>query len=307
MKILNFGSLNIDNVYRVANIVRPGETISSISMEIHCGGKGLNQSLALAKAGMEVFHAGMVGREDGSLLLNALSRGGVRTELIGTCEGKSGHCVIQVDDRGQNSIVLCGGANHAITKAYVQEVMDHMEPGGLLLLQNEINHMELILKEAKKRGLFVILNPSPMDETLINMDLSGVGMFLLNEVEGADIAGVSETEEIIEAIQRKYPGVELVLTLGSQGSVYAGKYGVIRQAACRVNAVDTTAAGDTFTGYFISEYFAHGDVKKALELASRASAIAVTRPGAAESIPVRSEVEAYKKQKIEKFEKNRKN
>ena len=116
MKIINMGSLNLDNVYQVRNIVRPGETISSTGMEVHCGGKGLNQSIALAKAGMEVYHAGIVGTADGDMLIQALEDAHVNTSLIKRIEGKSGHCIIQVDENGQNCIVLHGGANHAFTE-----------------------------------------------------------------------------------------------------------------------------------------------------------------------------------------------
>ena len=291
MKIFNFGSMNIDNVYRVHHIVRPGETISSIGFQKNPGGKGLNQSIALAKAGMDVWHAAITGEEDGGFLLDVLKEGGVHTELIGTCEGRNGHCIIQVDDEGQNCIFLFGGSNHAITEEYIAKVMAQTKEGDLLLLQNEINGMDRILEEAAKKHLFVILNPSPMDDKLLALDLSHVSMFILNEVEGADLAGTQDPDGIIKAMREKYPEAEIVLTLGKEGSVYSGKYGTFRQEAFPVKAVDTTAAGDTFTGFFIHEYFSIQNVQHALRFASKASSIAVTRPGAAASIPWRAEVE----------------
>lgn len=291
MKILNFGSLNLDNVYRVHNIVRPGETIATLSYEVICGGKGLNQSVALGRAGMEVRHAGIVGQEDGGMLIDMLKSGNVDTSLIRKIPGKSGHCVIQVDDSGQNCIFLHGGANHAVTQDYIDQVMDGMEKGDLLLLQNEINAMDRILQTAKEKELYVILNPSPMNRELLKLDLSGVGMFILNEVEGGDLTGEKEPELVLEKMRQLYPDAEIVLTLGSAGSVYSGAYGNARQEAYRVQAVDTTAAGDTFTGFFISTYFTEHDVGKALELASRASSVAVTREGAAPSIPWRKELD----------------
>ena len=290
MKIFCFGSMNIDNVYRVPHIVRPGETLSSRGYQKNPGGKGLNQSIALARAGMEVWHAGMTGSEDGDFLLDTLKQSGVHTELTGTCEGKSGHCIIQVDDAGQNSIFLFGGANHAITEAYIDRVMQKTAPGDLLLLQNEISGLPVILKEAAKRGLYIILNPSPMDSALLELDLSCIDMFLLNEVEGADLAGTTQPDAILEAMRQRFPHAEIVLTLGEKGSVYCGRAGIIRQDAIPAQAVDTTAAGDTFTGYFISEYFPSGDAKAALQIAARAASIAVTRPGAASSIPYRNEL-----------------
>ena len=290
MKIYNFGSMNIDNVYRVHHIVRPGETISSLGYQKNPGGKGLNQSIALAKAGMDVWHAGIAGKEDGDFLLDVLSQAGVHTDLIGRCDGRNGHCIIQVDDEGQNCIFLFGGSNHAVTDAYVDSVMKQMQSGDLLLLQNEISGMDRILKRAAQKNLFVILNPSPMDEALLSLDLGCVSMFLLNEVEGADLAGTSDPDQILTVMHEKYPNAEIVLTLGSEGAIYSGRYGTFRQSAFTVRAVDTTAAGDTFTGFFIREYFESRNPAAALRIASRASSIAVTRPGAAASIPLREEV-----------------
>ncbi len=291
MKIINMGSLNLDNVYQVRNIVRPGETISSTGMEVHCGGKGLNQSIALAKAGMEVYHAGIVGTADGDMLIKALEDAHVNTSLIRKIEGKSGHCIIQVDENGQNCIVLHGGANHAFTEEYIGQVLDQLSEGDYLLLQNEINMPERILKEAARRHLSVIMNPSPMDDTLRSLDLSTVSMFILNEVEGEDLTGEKDPDAILQKMKERYPDTEVVLTLGSSGSVYSGASGVFRQGIFPVKTVDTTAAGDTFTGYFISEYMSSKDAQKALRIAAKASSIAVTRAGAAPSIPWKEEVE----------------
>ncbi|MGN1382493.1 MAG: ribokinase [Eubacterium sp.] len=292
MKILCFGSLNLDHVYRVHHIVRPGETISSLGVETHCGGKGLNQSVALAKAGALVWHAGAVG-EDGQVLVTRLQDAGVQTNLIEHLDGPNGSCVIQVDDAGQNSIVLFGGTNQRIDESYVDEVCSHFEKGDLVLLQNEISCLPYILKTAAARQMTIVLNPSPMTRELMTMDLSAVSLFLLNEVEGGDLTGETDPERILDGLQQRYPKAEVVLTLGGNGSRFRGRCGEIRQKAYPVQAVDTTAAGDTFTGYFIADYYASGDAGHALDLASRASALAVTRPGAAESIPVKADVEGW--------------
>ncbi len=292
MKILCFGSLNLDHVYRVHAIVRPGETISSLGVETHCGGKGLNQSIALAKAGAPVWHAGAVG-EDGQALIRRLQNASVHTDLIEHLDGPNGSCVIQVDDEGQNSIVLFGGTNQRIDRAYVDEVFAHFEKGDLVLLQNEISCLPYILEKAATKQMTVILNPSPMTKELMTMDLSAVSFFILNEVEGGDLTGETDPDRILKGLEERYPKAETVLTLGGNGSCFHGKGQTIRQMAYPAQAIDTTAAGDTFTGYFIADYYASGDAAHALDLASRASAIAVTRPGAADSIPLRSEVEAW--------------
>lgn len=296
MKVLCFGSLNIDMVYQVDHIVNPGETIAASSVDFHSGGKGLNQSVALSKAGSEVWHAGMVG-EDGDMLLEELESAGVDTSLIERSGVRTGNAIIQVDALGQNSIVLFGGANQCITEEYIDKALSSFGGGDVLLLQNEINRIGMIIDKAARKGLRIVLNPSPFNEKLLEADLSKVSLFLINEVEGAQIAGApvenaaDNYEELLEKVSSSYPSSEIVMTLGSKGCVYRGAEGTIFLEAEKVRAVDTTAAGDTFTGYFITEYFGRGDAYAALDLARRASAIAVTRPGAAESIPFRNELE----------------
>ena len=293
MKVLNFGSLNLDYVYSVDHMVAPGETLASSGMNVFCGGKGLNQSIALAKAGVPVYHAGMIG-EEGGILLEACKGGGVNAEFIRTIPGKSGHTIIQVDKDGQNCILLYGGANRSITKEYVDEVLGSFEEGDILLLQNEVNLLDYIIDSAYERGMTVILNPSPYDSALDVCDFGKVSMFLLNEVEGAQVTGEEDPEKILEKLKTLYPDTKVVLTLGGNGSVYQYKDEQYRQGVYKVKAVDTTAAGDTFTGYFISSVIEGMPVPEGLKLAAKASAIAVSREGATASIPLREEVLAWK-------------
>lgn len=289
MKVLNFGSLNLDYVYSVDHMVTPGETLASYGMSVFCGGKGLNQSIALAKAGVPVYHAGMVG-EEGGALLEACKEGGVKTDFIKTIPGKSGHTIIQVDKEGQNCILLFGGANRSITKEYVNEVLSHFEKGDILLLQNEVNLLDYIIDRAYETGMMIILNPSPYDSALDACDFSKISMFLLNEVEGGQVTGEKETDAILEKLKEIYPDAKVVLTLGGEGSVYQYRDEQYRQGIYPVKVVDTTAAGDTFTGYFISSVLEGLPVPEGLKLAAKASAIAVSRQGATASIPLREEV-----------------
>lgn len=293
MKVLNFGSLNLDYVYSVDHMVRPGETLASSGMNVFCGGKGLNQSIALAKAGVPVYHAGMIG-EEGGVLLEACKEGGVNAEFIRMIPGKSGHTIIQVDKDGQNCILLYGGANRSITKEYVDEVLGSFEEGDILLLQNEVNLLDYIIDSAYERGMTVVLNPSPYDSALDACDFGKVSMFLLNEVEGAQVTGEEDPEKILEKLKTLYPDTKVVLTLGGNGSVYQYKDEQYRQGIYKVKAVDTTAAGDTFTGYFISSVIDDMPVPEGLRLAAKASAIAVSREGATASIPLREEVLGWK-------------
>lgn len=289
MKVLNFGSLNLDYTYQVETILIPGETQASKSREIFCGGKGLNQSIALAKAGVPVYHAGMI-REEGEILLETCRENGVNTEFIRKIDGPSGHTIIQVDKNGQNCILLYGGANRSITREFVDEVLAAFDSGDIILLQNEINELPYIIDRAYEKKMMIFLNPSPYDHGLDSCDLSKISLFLVNEIEGYQITGEKEPEKILEKMKWLYPGAKLLLTLGGEGSVYQDETGIYRQGIYRVKAADTTAAGDTFTGYFISSVIDGLPVQEGLDLAARASAIAVSRPGASASIPLREEV-----------------
>ena len=289
MKILNIGSLNYDYVYSVNHIVNPGETVSSTNMETFCGGKGLNQSVALARAGEKVYHAGMIGTE-GELLLDTCRENNIDITYIKSIEGKSGHTIIQVDENGQNCILLYGGSNRSLTKDYVDSVLNCFEKGDWILLQNEVNLLSYIIDKAYEKGLKIALNPSPYNKAVIECDLSKISLFLLNEIEGEQITGKSATKEILDYMIEHYEEAQVVITLGSEGVMYRDKNMECFHGIYKVNVVDTTAAGDTFTGYFIYSIIHNVSIKEALELSSKASAIAVSRSGATASIPYMKEV-----------------
>ena len=291
MKVLNFGSLNVDYVYQVDHMVMPGETQSSFGMEIFLGGKGFNQSVALAKAGVPVYHAGLIG-DDGLAFLDAAKEYGMHTDFIKKIDGKSGHTIIQVDKNGQNCILLYGGANRAITKEFVDSVLENFEAGDILLLQNEVSEMPYIIDKAYERGMQIFLNPSPYDAYLDACDMSKVSCFFMNEIEGGQISGgETEPDKIIEKVLEKYEKAKIVLTLGGDGSVYADKNERHQQESFKVTAVDTTAAGDTFTGYFIAGIIKGMSIKQTLKMSALAASITVSRPGATPSIPYMKEVE----------------
>ena len=194
MKILCFGSLNIDYTYKVEHFVQKGETISSQSLQVFSGGKGLNQSIALAKAGAEVYHAGAVGT-DGGFLLRQLEEAGVNTEHVAVLdEIRTGNAIIQNDKDGDNCIILYGGANQAITREQADQVLKSFDEGDYLLLQNEINELPYIMEKAHRKGMNVILNPSPMDEKMKELPLDDVDYYLLNEVEAGQILDTGETD-----------------------------------------------------------------------------------------------------------------
>lgn len=289
MKILNIGSLNYDYVYSVKHIVKPGETIASSKVETFCGGKGLNQSVALARAGTKVYHAGMLGT-DGEILLDTCRKNNIDTSYIKSIEGKSGHTIIQVDDNGQNCILLYGGTNRSLTKEYIINVLNSLEKDDWLLLQNEVNLLSFIIDKAYEKGVKIALNPSPFDEAIKDCDLSKVTLFLLNEIEGEQITGKSSAKEILEFMLEHYKNAKIVLTLGEQGVIYRDNKTEFKHGIFKVKAVDTTAAGDTFTGYFMHSIINNLSIDEALKLSSKASAIAVSKAGATNSIPLMKEV-----------------
>jgi ribokinase len=177
-------------------------------------------------------------------------------------------------------------------------VLSHFQQGDYILLQNEISQLPYIVSEARRRGMKVVLNPSPMNEKIGQIPLEYVDMFLLNEIEAAQILAVSGTdelpaEELIQALHDRFPEAAIVLTLGGAGAMYMDSQQFFRQPSYKVRAVDTTAAGDTFTGFFIGSIMTGLPVDEAMSQASKAAAIAVTRPGAAPSIPTYAEVEEW--------------
>lgn len=289
MKVLSFGSLNIDYVYAVDHIILPGETEDTGGREIHCGGKGLNQSIALSRAGVKVMHAGLVG-EEGDALIEQCAENGVDTRFIRKVPGPSGHTVIQVDKKGQNSILLFGGANRQMTPDYIDEVLSAFGEGDLILLQNEINLLDEIIERAYAKKMCIVLNPSPYDGALSSCDLNKISYFIMNELEGEAISKEKTPDGMLFFMKEHYPQARTVLTLGCDGSMYQDADGILKQGIYEVKALDTTAAGDTFTGYFIASILKGRSPKEALSIAAKASSIAVTRHGAIDSIPVLSEV-----------------
>ena len=291
MRVLNIGSLNLDYVYNLDHIVQPGETEASYELNVHLGGKGMNQSVALAKAGVDVYHGGMIG-EDGQPFLDACKEFGVHAEYIRQIDTKSGHAIIQIDKNAQNSILLYGGANQQLTSEYIDTVLADFGAEDILLLQNEVNMLPYIVNRAYEKGMTIALNPSPFNEKLHAVDMEKISIFLLNEVEGFQITGLKNPDDIIAKLLEMYPQSKIVLTLGQDGAVYADQEQKHFQPVFKVNAVDTTAAGDTFTGYFLAGLCDGLPIPEVLKMSAKASSIAVSRAGAVPSIPFREEVMA---------------
>lgn len=290
MKILNFGSCNIDYVYSIDHIVNPGETESTEKLEIFPGGKGLNQSIAVSRAGVKVFHAACLGKGS-ELLADTLEKSGVDISYIKYVDAETGHAVIQVDRKGENSIFLYSGSNKMITNEFVDEVLKNFESGDIILLQNEINNLNYIIEQSYKKGLCVILNPSPYNREITKIDFNKVSYVILNRIEASELFGYEEDSENFDCFYGKFPNLKTVLTLGSEGCRYIDSKKNIFMHAFKTEVVDTTAAGDTFMGYFAAGLSKGEAYETILKTASCAAALAVSKKGAAPSIPKLCEVQ----------------
>lgn len=285
-KILNIGSLNLDYVYAVPHFVEAGETLLSGRRDVFAGGKGLNQTVAAARAGAKVCHGGAVGA-DGEMLLDLLREAGADVSAVARVDVPTGHAIIQVSPQGENAIIILGGANRAVSLETVGAALDKVDAGDILLLQNEINGLDDILRRAAQKGLRILFNPAPMESSVKALPLELLDTLIVNEGEGQALAGD------MDALRRAYPDQRILLTQGSRGaSLWTGSE-LIFQPAFPVKAVDTTAAGDCFLGYYAAALSEDLSCQEALRLASAASALAVQKQGAAPSIPRRAEVEAF--------------
>jgi len=289
MKILNFGSCNIDYVYSVEHFVLPGETLCADKLNIFPGGKGLNQSVALANAGCEVYHAGCIG-DDGAFLRELLISHSINTDFLKTAPSKTGHAIIEVIPDGENRIMIFAGANRDITESMVDCTFEHFCENDIIVLQNEISCRDYIIKKAKEKRLITVFNPAPFTSDITTEALNGISYLIVNKTEANSLTGESNVDDIIDIIRKKLPDCRVVLTLGKEGCCYFDSTQVIMQNAFSVNAVDTTAAGDTFIGYFVAGIAQNKSINDILRISCAASALCVQKLGASSSIPTISEV-----------------
>ena len=285
-KILNIGSLNLDYVYAVPHFVEAGETLLSGRRDVFPGGKGLNQTVAAARAGAEVYHGGAVGA-DGDMLLDLLQNAGADVSAVARVDVPTGHAIIQVSPKGENAIIILGGANRAVSPETVETALSKVDAGDILLLQNEINGLGSIIRRAAEKGLRILFNPAPMEAAVKDLPLELLDTLIVNEGEGKALAGN------MDALIAAYPHQKILLTQGSRGATLWNGSELLFQPAFPVKAVDTTAAGDCFLGYYAAALAEGLSYAHALRLAAAASALAVQKQGAAPSIPTRAEVEAF--------------
>lgn len=288
-RILNFGSCNIDYVYSLDRIAAAGETEASKGLRIFPGGKGLNQSIAAARAGATVFHAGCVGA-DGRFLCDILTDSGVDASAVRVSEEKTGHAIIQVADNGENSIITCAGANRSLTEEQIDAVLCGFSSDDILILQNEINMVDVIIEKAYRKGMRIMLDPSPLDSAVRRLDLGMLTYIVLDGQEAIELSGADDAFSGLDRLSARYPSLKLVLDLGRGGYVYQSAQERLYSPSFQVEAVDNTAGGGTFAGYFIAAIAASLPPSEALRLASAAAALAISSVGAAPSVPYMSQV-----------------
>jgi len=288
MTVYNLGSINIDHVYRVPHLPEPGETLASSAFTSGLGGKGANQSIAIARAGGDVFHIGAIGK-DGAWTATRLAEIGVDTRFIETLGIPTGHAIINVDDNGENAIVLSSSANRALTENQVVNALFDAKAEDWLLLQNETNLGLFAAKTAKAKGLRIAYAAAPFDAETAKAMLPFIDLLAVNEIEAAQLShclGVSA-----DAL----PISQTLITRGAEGAVLWQEGRAISVNAFKVEPVDTTGAGDTFLGYFLAAIDAKLPPKAALRKAAAASALQVLKEGAAEAIPTAQEVSVFLK------------
>lgn len=298
-KIVVVGSLNMDLVTQTERIPVVGETLTGVAFTTVCGGKGANQAFATARLGGDVAMLGCVGDDAfGRELKRNLESQGVDCANIKICEGvASGTASITVC-QGDNSIVIIPGANGEVSVQYIEENLECLKQAAVIILQLEIptETVEFIVDFATKEGIPIMLNPAPAKELSQEL-LKKVTYLIVNETEcefytGETVASIKDAKEGIEQLRNK--GVaHAIVTMGSQGAVFDFKEEICHQPAKKVNAVDSTAAGDTFVGALAVSLIEGKNIKEAVHFATEASAITVTRVGAQNSIPSREEVRKF--------------
>jgi ribokinase len=288
MTIFNLGSINADHVYRVPHLPGPGETLAAHSLQTGLGGKGANMSVAAARAGSHVAHIGAVGA-DGLWARDRLMEYGVDTRHIAQLDVPTGHAIINVDDAGENAITLFSGANQAIKENAISAALSAGSTGDILVMQNETNAQLIATEVGSKLGFRVCYAAAPFDAEAVKAVLPFLDFLILNQIEA---------EQLETALGLKIEDLkieDIIVTLGSDGARWLNKTnGIYRKFdALKVTPIDTTGAGDTFTGYVLSGLDRGLSMGQAISLAMRAAALMVTRMGTADVIPDLKEAEEF--------------
>ena len=291
MKVLCFGSANLDHVYKVDHFTVPGETQGCLEYNIKCGGKGVNQAIAMAFAGNDTYFAGIIGSDSG-LLKDALVDKGVHIDYMKISNKPTGHAIIEVDQSGQNHILLYGGTNKEIDFEYIDEVLSHFSKGDIVVLQNEINNVPYIIERCYEKEMKSFFNAAPYDIAVKNYPIEKVTWLVVNETEGAALSNEEDYEKIIQTLKQKYPHTHILFTMGKEGSRAYYKNLRVEQPGFTVKAIETTGAGDTFCGCSINGVLKYGldnldeeKLKEILTYANAGAALITMKKGVIRSMP----------------------
>jgi len=288
MSVWNLGSINVDLFYRLRYLPVPGETQPALSHQTGLGGKGANQSVAIARAGAPVHHIGMIGADNG-WVLGRLSEYGVDVTHVARTEAATGHAIIMVDEMGENTIVTYAGANYAQLVGNIESALGEAKSGDILALQTEVSHLAEAAQLARARGLSVVYSAAPFKPEIARKMLPHIDLLVLNEIEAGQLA------EALGMAVEEVPVPNMLMTLGGRGAIWRDQATgeVIEVGAFAVEPVDTTGAGDCFIGYVLAGLDQGLGRAEALRLGAAAAALQVTRPGTADAIPARDEVDAF--------------
>ncbi|MCS5707765.1 hypothetical protein CC99x_002475 [Candidatus Berkiella cookevillensis] len=288
MRIYNLGSLNIEHVHQIESTTT-NETQSCNDYHRTPGGKGYYQSIAIARAGAPVCHIGFIGPE-GSFIKKSLASNGVDTTHIYKVDHNSGQEFVHVTPEGQLHKARYQGANASFEKNFIDSIFKGLDPKALLLIQNEINDIPTILEQAKAYHLDVSFHPSPFTPETLDYPFELVDTLIFNLETGKKLSHQEEPNAIIEALMKKYPNLALILTLGDKGVWYVDKTQKIKVPADPVHVIDENQAGNTFVGYYLAHKLKQHPIESCLKIASRASALCVTRKGKSATIPYLAEI-----------------
>lgn len=286
MTIWNLGGINADYVYTVPHIPAPGETLDGTSRKVFLGGKGANMSVAAARAAAHVCHIGAVG-QDGRWAVDRLLEYGVDPRNVTQVGGDTAHAFIMVADDGENAIMVYPGANRNIPEKMVKQALTQAKTGDWFVTQNEVNGQLDAARLAHDMGLNVAYAAAPFDAEITRQMLPFLDFLILNEVEASQLKDA--TGHGPQDLKVK----DVIVTLGSKGARWFGADGPVDVPAHKVTPVDTTGAGDTFTGYVLACLDRGQPMLQALQTASKAAAIMVTRHGTADAIPDLADVQAF--------------
>lgn len=278
--IWNLGSINADKFYYLSHLPVGGETLAAHRFRQGLGGKGANMSVAAARGAGRVAHIGAVGA-DGKWAVDRLLEYGVDTRHIAQVDVPTGHANINVDEGGENNIVLYSGANHAIRKQLIGAALTEASPGDVLLMQNETNGQLYAAKTAKTLGLRLAYAAAPFSKQAVLEIIDQIDLLIMNEVEAKQL------QEATGKDLSDLPVQDIIVTLGSEGCRWVSNLGRTDRsfATYSVDVVDTTGAGDTFTGYLVAGLDRGLAMPAAIGLAMQASALMVMREGTADVIP----------------------